>query len=201
MIGSLLGITLVMAPASASAAPHSTASLDHDRAAPARRRARTHFALGGVFYALGITLRGAGLASMHRDSQQQPGLGFMASGTSFNAAGLAMMGFGSHAFGRLRAMQHGSSVRTRPLLGWSAFGTGLAVLIASRLVPLACFTTTCAVVTSEGGYYAGLIGASVGLSLATFSLGVDKERAFAVQPHVERSRGNTMFGLGLSGRF
>jgi hypothetical protein len=168
--------------------------------ASTRRRARIHFGLGGMFFAFGIAARALGLSILYTDDARDPALGFMAMGTSFNAVGLGMVGFGSSWLGRAHALE-GRQPRLRPALGWTLFGTGLAVLVASRVAPMGCFTSTCAVATSEIGYYAGLASMSAGLGLATFSIGYRKQQRLSIRPDARLSPHGTHVGLALTGRF
>ncbi len=114
-------------------------------------------------------------------------------------AGLSLLADGSYHAAEVRALR-GQSVVQRPALGWTLAGVGGVMMIAAHTVPLACFETTCAMVTADAQFMVGVAVAGTGLSLAALSLGHRRgRRRLQVAPTYDRRTGTS--GLTLSGRF
>ncbi len=155
------------------------------------------YGIGGMLYLFGAGFRVLGMLSAHESDfdPERTGAGGLLVGAVFQVSGLALSADASHELGKIRARQ-GRDLRPRPALGWTLFGVGAAMVVASRVVPRACFSSPCAIATSEGAFQAGFAAAAGGLNLALFSRGFVRGRV-GLAPSVGRRR----LGLVVSGRF
>lgn len=198
----MTALALVLASLVAAEPAPAASSVPAQLEASLLQRRRRAYIVGGVFSGAGLALRALAIAAAH-PREFEPNLKIahvvlLAHSAASQNVGLAMTGRGSELLGELRGLQ-GRPVRLRAGLGWSLFGAGAAVMVASHFVPRACFTTECAVATSVIGHTAGLLVAGAGLNTATFSLGYRRgaRRRVSVAPTTAGSQ----MGLAVSGRF
>ena len=166
--------------------------------APLGLTPRQAYVLGGTLIGLGAGVRGLALAASLSSKFDLNG----PDGTygRLIGGGLAIGGLAATAHA---SFLHGTSAEPgrqgRPAVGWTLFGVGTAVVIASRFVPLACFDTPCAVATGEATTWGGFVLAGAGLNLATFSFGT--RRRATVAPTASGIGAHRIVGLTVSGRF
>lgn len=156
------------------------------------------YVLGGALIGLGAGARGLALAaslSTEFDLKAPDGTYGRLIGGGLAIGGLAATAHASY----LRGTSAERARQGRPAIGWTLFGVGTAVVIASRFVPLACFDTPCAVATGEAATWGGFVLAGAGLNLATYSLGT--RRRTTVAPTASGSGAHRIVGLTVSGRF
>ena len=167
-------------------------------------RARQLNAWAGVLTVSGAALHITALVSLHASRVRQPGLGLMWGGTFLFAHALPAFAVGGQAAGKAHALRTDNAPPRwkRPQVGWPLFAAGLATFVASRVAPIGCFTTTCAVLISETGYVGGMAAMMVGLHAAGFGHGYRaKRRELRLTPQATFTREAATAGLSLSGKF
>lgn len=173
-----------------------------DQADEVRRKATTLYVLSGFFAAMGIGLRSAGLARLHTGADVRGSLRWMGLGTLtlIPAAGVLYGASDASGIARGYAGDRPPSWKNGRL-GWGLLVGGAAVFVATRFAPVGCFTTACAVVTSEGGHAVGVAAMSIGLHAIGVHRGYRRARGLSMLPRATVNRGQVAVGLEFSGKF